>query len=75
MTDVEASKHELETGEIGINSKACGLNYFIKHRTYANGRIEGVEIRVSGRGGITYLTPAQAKSACLELAGIVEQYC
>ena len=74
MTDVQADAHELKTGEFGIASDAKGLNYFIKKQPYG-GAVIGTLIGISARDGITYLTPAQAKAAALELAGIVEQYC
>lgn len=70
MKDVEVDAHELKTGEVGIASEAKGLNYFIRKKPFV-----GTLVGIGAQDGITYLTPAQAKIAALELAGIVEEYC
>lgn len=66
----EADCHEQTTGERGIESKARGLYYFIRKKPFV-----GTLVGIGAQDGITYLTPAQAKIAALELAGIVEEYC
>lgn len=68
----DADKHETETGDLGIMSKAQGLFYFAKQ-----GKVKPRHgcLGIAGESGITYLTKGQLKMLAHELPEIIEEYC
>jgi len=70
----EADCHEQTTGELGIESKARGMYYFIRPRQPSKNTLGIIGI-AGADGGIAYLSIAQAKELIRELPEIVEEYC
>ena len=74
MTQIEAYQHECKTGEMGVNSQARGMYYFIRPRQPSKNTVGIVGI-AGADGGIAYLSIAQAKELIREFPEIVEEYC